>query len=154
MVNRFKLFTFLFWQRWLFYSSLLFALAGIVFAFFGKNRLFLPYDNMLAHVFWNTDQFPQQVEPFRAFIYAPLGGTIACAYILLAFIARYPFKQKQSWARNAIIVAFSCWVLIDSAVCIRFQVYPQIYFINFFSITVKALPIIFTWKHFSKTALI
>ena len=144
--------TFLFWQRWLFYSSLLFALAGIIFAFFGKNILFLPYDKMLAQVFWNTNQFPQQVEPFRAFIYAPLGGTITCTYILLAFIAYYPFKQKQPWARNAIIMAFSFWVIIDSTICIYFGVYPQVYLINLFSITVKALPIIFTWKSFKPQA--
>jgi len=34
--------------------------------------------------------------------------------------------------------------------CIHFGVYPQIYFINVFSITVKALPIIFTWKSFEQ----
>ncbi|MBK5278611.1 MAG: hypothetical protein JJE09_07080 [Bacteroidia bacterium] len=127
-------------------------MAGIIFAFFGKNILFLPYDKMLAQVFWNTNQFPQQAEPFRAFIYAPLGGTITCAYILLAFIAYYPFKQKQPWARNAIITAFGFWVIIDSAVCIYFGVYAQVYFINVFSITVKALPIIFTWKSFERQA--
>lgn len=142
--------TFLFWQRWLFYSSLVFALAGIIFAFFGKNILFLPYDKMLAQVFWKSNQFPQQVEPFRAFICGPMGGTITCTYILLAYIAYYPFKQKQPWARNAIIIAFSFWVIIDSTICIYFGVYPQVYFINAFSIIVKALPIIFTWKSFER----
>lgn len=104
---------------------------------------------MLAGVFWNSAQFPPEVEPFRAFIYGPLGGTIACCYILLAFIAKYPFKEKQKWARNAIIVSFGIWVIIDSSVCFYSGVYPQIYIINAFSITMKALPIIFTWKDFS-----
>ena len=152
MKYNFTLTAFQFWQRWLFYSSLLFALAGIIFAFFGKSILFLPYDKMLAQIFWNTNQFPQQVEPFQVFIYGPLGGTIACAYILLAYIAYYPFKQKQLWARNAIIIAFSFWVIIDSAICIYFRVYSQVYFINAFSIAVKALPIIFTWKSFERQA--
>jgi hypothetical protein len=148
MAIRSKLFTFLFWQQWLFFSSLLFAFAGIIFAIFGKTFIFLPYDKMLAQVFWNANQSPKQVEPFQAFIYAPLGGTIACAYILLAFIAYYPFKQKQTWARNAIITAFSFWVVADSGACIYFKVYPQIYIINAFSIAVKALPILCTWHHF------
>lgn len=152
MASHFKLFTFLFWQRWLFYSSLLFALAGIVFAFFGKSMLFLPYNKMLAEIFWHSPEFPPQVEGFRAFIYGPLGGTIACCYILLAFIAHYPFKDKQPWARNAIITAFTFWLIIDSTVCIYFQIYPQVYFINAFSIIVKALPIIFTWKSFKQKA--
>ena len=126
MGNHFKLFTFLFWQRWLLLSSLIFALSGIYFAFNGNSFLIQPYDKMLTKIFWNSSEFPNETQTFRSFIYGPLGGTIACTYILLAYIAYYPFKQKQIWARNAIIVAFSIWCIIDSAVCIRFKVYPQI----------------------------
>ena len=104
---------------------------------------------MLAKIFWNSTQFPPGADSFRAFIYGPLGGTITCCYILLAYIAWYPFKEKQLWARNAIIVAFSAWVIMDSVICLHFGAYPQIYIINAFSITVKALPLIFTWKDFS-----
>lgn len=139
---------FLFWQRWLFYSSLLFAFFGVAFALYGNNLLFIPYNKMLAEIFFHCPQFPSEAERFRAFIYGPLGGTIACCYILLAFIAHYPFKEKQRWSRNAIIVAFSVWVIIDSSICVYFSVYPQIYLINAFSITIKTLPIIFTWKDF------
>ena len=71
-----------------------------------------------------------------------------CCYILLAFIAKYPFKERRKWARNSIIIAFGVWVIIDSSMCVHFGVYPQIYIINAFSITVKALPIIFTWEDF------
>ncbi|MFP5039581.1 hypothetical protein [Parasediminibacterium sp. JCM 36343] len=149
MENNFNNNHFLFWQKWLFYSSVLFAFYGIVFALYGNNLLFIPYNKMLAMIFWNSPQFPSGAERFRAFIYGPLGGTITCCYILLAFIARYPFKEKQRWSRNAIVVAFSVWVIIDSSICVYFGVYPQIYLINAFSITIKALPIIFTWKYFS-----
>lgn len=142
---------FSFWQKWLFYTSLLFAFYGIVFAFYGNNLLFIPYNKMLAEIFWHRTQFPSEADSFRAFIYGPLGGTITCCYLLLAFIAHYPFKEKQRWSRNAIIVAFSVWVIIDSSICLYFGVYPQIYIINAFSITVKALPIIFTWKDFRQT---
>ncbi len=148
MENRFKKSHFLFWQKWLFYSSLLFAAFGMVFAFYGNNIILQLYDTMLAHALWNSATFPPEAVPFRAFIYGPLGGTIAFCYILLAFIARYPFKEKQKWARNSILTAFSVWVIIDSSLCLYFGVYPQVYLINAISITVKALPIIFTWKDF------
>lgn len=140
--------SFIFWQRWLFYSSILFALFGIAFALDGNNPLFMPYNKVLATVFWHQNDFPVEVEPFRAFIWGPVGATIACCYILLAFIAKYPFAKKERWSRNAIIVAFGVWVIIDSSLCVYFEVYPQIYMINAFSILVKALPIIFTWKAF------
>ncbi|HEV7231075.1 MAG TPA: hypothetical protein VGO45_07100, partial [Bacteroidia bacterium] len=138
--------SFLFWQKWLFCSSLLFALYGVVFAFCENNVLLLSYDKMLARILWHREQFPPEAEPFRMFIYGPLGGTIACCYILLAFIAWYPFREKRVWARNAIVFAFGVWVVIDSALCFCFGVYPQIILINGFSILVKALPLIFTWK--------
>ena len=141
---------FIFWQRWLFISSIIFAIAGLAFAVFGALGILSPYDTLLAGVFWHTKIFPATAEPFRAFIYGPLGGTITCCYVLLASIAYYPFREKKRWARNAVIVAFTIWVIIDSLVCVYFGVYPQIYIINLFSITVKALPIISTWKDFLK----
>ena len=140
--------SFIFWQRWLFYSSLLFAIFGIVFAVYGNNPFFMPYNKALAHVFWSSANIPAETETFRAFIWGPLGGTIACCYILLAFIAWFPFRRKERWARNAIMVAFGVWVLFDSALCLYYGVFFQIYIINAFSILVKALPIIFTWKEF------
>ena len=140
--------SFIFWQRWLFYSSLLFALFGVVFALYGNNVFFMPYNNALAHIFWSSSNIPIEVEPFRAFIWGPLGGTIACCYILLAYIAWYPFQRKELWARNAVMVAFGVWIVLDSAVCINSGVYFQVYFINAFSFCIKALPIIFTWREF------
>jgi hypothetical protein len=146
--------SFTFWQRWLFYSSLLFAIFGIVFALYGNNQFFLPYTNALAHIFGFGDKMPSGIEPFRAFIWGPLGATIACCYILLSFIAWYPFQRKERWARNAIMVAFGVWLVLDSAVCVCYGVYFQIYVINGFSILVKTLPIIFTWKDFTTENLI
>jgi len=146
--------SFLFWQKWLVYSSLLFALFGVVFAFHGDIPLFRPYNNALAGIFWGTKEIPPAQVPFRAFIYGPLGGTIACCYILLAFIARYPFLNKEAWARNAIILAFGTWVILDSLACYHAGVYFQIYIINAFSIATKALPLIFTWTEFRQGAVI
>ncbi|MES2781140.1 MAG: hypothetical protein V4651_14700 [Bacteroidota bacterium] len=141
--------SFLFWQRWLYYTSLVFAFAGILFAFFGDSVLFSSYNKLLAQVFWHQSEMPVEGKAFIHFMYKPFGGTIACCYILLAFIARYPFKEKKVWARNAIIIGFGCWVIIDTIGCLYANVYPQIYFINTFSILVKALPIVFTWNYFS-----
>ncbi|NEW84695.1 MAG: hypothetical protein GZ094_20330 [Mariniphaga sp.] len=145
--------SFIFWQKWLFYSSLLFGLFGIVFAIYGANPLFTPYNKALASIFWQVSEIPPEVEPFRAFIWGPLGGTIACCYILLAYIAWIPFRKKEIWARNAILVAFGTWILLDSAICIYYGAYFQIYIINAFSFLQKALPIIFTWKDFKQQTI-
>lgn len=140
--------TFIFWQRWLFYSSLLIALMGVVFAIKGDWVVFAHYDHAIARIFWQTNEIPADVKNFRLFVAGPLGGTITCCYLLLAYLARYPFGRKEKWARNAILVAFSIWCLIDSYICYRFEVYFQIYLINALSVLQKALPLIFTWRAF------
>lgn len=141
--------TFIFWQKWLFYSSLLFALSAIIFAIGGDSVFFEPYNQALNKVFWHSAEMPNEIKPFRRFIGGPLGGTIASSYILLAYIAYYPFKRKEKWARNAIIVAFGTWVILDSTLCFIYHMYFQIYIINAFSIIIKALPLFFTWKEFT-----
>jgi hypothetical protein len=140
---------FLFWQRWLFYSSLLFACFGVVLALHGDNPVFEPYNRLLALIFWDQPVFPDEANNFRAFALGPLGGTIACCYILLAFIARFPFRNKERWARNAIAVAFGVWFILDSAICIYYGVYVQVFVVNLFSLLQKALPLMFTWNYFN-----
>ncbi len=139
---------FRFWQQWLFYTSVLFACFGILFALYGNNYLFKNYNDAIANKFFGTQEFPAQAEQFRAFIWGPLGGTIACSYILLAYIAYYPFSKKERWAYYAICAAFGTWIIIDTAACFYYRIYFQIYMINAFSLTVKLLPLVFTWKYF------
>ncbi len=141
---------FRFWQLWLFFTSLLFALFGILFALYGDNYFFKFYNDALAQNFFDRPGLLKPTDQFRAFIWGPLGGTIACCYLLLAFIAYYPFRRKEQWAYYAICVAFGTWIVIDSAVSIYYHVYFQAYLINAFSFVVKILPLIFTKKYFFK----
>lgn len=142
--------SFIFWQRWLFYSSIFIALMGVLFAIKSDLPIFTYYDHAIARIFWQTNEIPPEVKNFRQFVAGPLGGTIACCYLMLAYISWYPFQRKEKWARNAIIITFTIWCLVDSYVCYKSEVYFQIYFINALSILQKALPIIFTWKEFKK----
>ena len=140
--------SFLFWQRWLLYSSLLFAFFGLVLAVFADSSLFLFYHRKLARLFWGANMIPDTVMPFFRFTAGPEGGTIACCYILLAFIAYYPFKRKERWSRNAIAVGFGAWFIIDSTVSVICGAYFQLYIFNGISLLQKLLPLFFTWKAF------
>ncbi len=138
-----------FWQQWLFYSSLLFAAAGVVLAFFGNNPFFRPYHQMLAEIFFGQDFFPEETQLLYIFVMGPMGATIAGFYILLAYVARYPFKRREKWAQTAIIVAFGIWFLIDAIVSIYYGVLFQVLVVHLLiSVPQKALPLIFTWKAF------
>jgi hypothetical protein len=140
--------SFIFWQRWLFYSSVLLAFLAILFAFDIDLPLFTYYDQAVARIFWQANEIPPDIKDFRQFVAGPLGGTIASCYILVAYVAWFPFQRKEKWARNAIVVAFTIWCIIDSYICFKFGLYFQIYLINALSVLQKALPIIFTWKAF------
>ncbi len=139
---------FIFWQQWLLYTSILFALAGVYFAIYGRGPLLVQYNKALAEIFWKAEEIPASVQPFRAFIWAPLGGTVACCYLLLAWIAYYPFRRMEKWSWRAIAIAFGVWIIIDSAACVHYGVLFQVYLINAFSFLVKALPLIFTYRDF------
>jgi hypothetical protein len=121
---------------------------GILFALNVDLSIFPLYDHAIARIFWHTDEIPPEVKDFRQFVAGPLGGTITCSYLLLAYLAWYPFQQREKWARNAITIAFTFWCLIDSYICFNYQVYFQIYLINSLSVLQKALPIICTWNAF------
>jgi hypothetical protein len=144
-MNRFN-----FWQQWLFYTSIGFALFGVVLACFGDNPLFHYYNQALAKIFWQQEELPEAANRFRAFVSGPLGGTIACCYTLTAFIAWYPFAKKEKWAWWAIAVSYTIWMVLDSTVCWYYGVHFQVYLINLFSVVVKLLPLVMTWKYFNK----
>ncbi len=140
-----------FWQQWLFYSSLLFAAAGLVLALLGNNPLFRPYHRMLAEIFFHQNVFPEETHRLYTFVMGPMGATIAGSYILLAYIARYPFKRKEKWAREAIIAAFAVWFITDAIVSFYYGVLFQVLVLHLLiSVPQKALPLIFTWKEFEK----
>jgi hypothetical protein len=139
---------FYFWQKWLLYSSILFALISAIFAIDGNNALFRPYNNLLLSAFWKSE-LPDKIPAFLDFVRGPMGGTMTCCYIILAYIAAYPFKNKERWARNAIITGFGGWLLLDSATCFYYGLYFQVFIINAFSVMVKALPLAFTWHEFN-----
>lgn len=142
---------FLFWQKWLYYTSLIFALFGLVLALYGNNVLFSPYHKMLAQIFYNSELFPDITHTFYTFILGPIGATIFVCYFLLACIARYPFRRKERWARDAIVVGFSIWYITDALVSIYYGVYFHTFVIHLLvSVPQKALPIIFTWNEFKK----
>jgi hypothetical protein len=139
-----------FWQKWLFYSSVIFALSGILFSMNGKNPFFELYNRPISFIFWKQGITPPEVRQYIAYTWGSVGSTMACCYILLAWIAYYPFERKEKWARNAIIMAFGTWYIIDSAVSVYYGVYFQFYIVNTFSLLVKALPVFFTWKDFEQ----
>lgn len=140
-----------FWQKWLVYSSLIFAVFGLILAVPGENIFLAEYERMLAAaLLGGSTAFSHETGVVLSFIRGPFGATIACSYIFLAYLAAFPFKRKEAWSRNAIVAAFGIWFIVDSGVCIYYGVFFQVYVINLISFFQKVLPIIFTWPYFTR----
>lgn len=141
---------FLFWQKWLFYTSLIFAIAGLVMTFPNPNPFLEGYKYLLAHNLFSGKGLSDEADQTIQFIRGPYGSTICCAYILLAYVAAVPFKKREKWSRDAIVAAFGLWFVIDSVYCILNEMYFQVLVFNTISLLQKALPILFTWQDFKE----
>ena len=96
--------SFLFWQRWLLILGIVFVVFGIVMTLpFGANLV----DGLINPVFWGNGAIPDNANAFKTFIYGVLGAAMVGWGVLLAFIAHYPFRQKEKWAWNCLAICIS-----------------------------------------------
>jgi hypothetical protein len=137
---------FLFWQRWLLVSGLLFAAGSVALAII--NDEYISWYNQKLIAVFGLQKATEESTRLISFLRGPMGGTMACCYILLSYIAAFPFQNKETWARDAIVVGFGFWMLLDTAACLYYSMYLQVV-VNVISLLVKALPLVFTWKYFA-----
>ncbi|MFK7908678.1 MAG: hypothetical protein AB8B69_26355 [Chitinophagales bacterium] len=137
-----------FWQKWLYYTSIFFAFVGIAVALFNNSILFDLWNHYLKIWLGIEGELPANLLKFKTFILAPLGGTIAGSYVLMAFIAKYPFRNREKWAWQAATFSLLTWFVVDSSLCFYHGAYFNIVLINLFTLVVQGLPLVFTRKYF------
>lgn len=87
---------FSFWQKWLLIFGIYLSVFGLVLVFFSKSALIdFIFNNQIDPVFWEKDTLQGNIINFRSWIYGVLGSVIAGWGVFIAFIAHYPFKEKQ-----------------------------------------------------------
>jgi len=69
--------------------------------------------------------------------------------VVIAFIVQNPFRNKERWAWDALILAFSLWYLTDTAISLSFGVIFNALF-NTIIFIAAILPLLFTRKEFKK----
>jgi hypothetical protein len=137
---------FSFWQKWLFIVSLGITAFGLFMALFNHTALFDLFNQQIDPVFWESS-LPQGVASFQGWLYGVWGSTVAGWGIFLAFIAHYPFKQRQKWAWNCLAVGLGVWFVLDTWISWRFGVTFNVFF-NFVVVIAAGLPLVFTRKEF------
>ncbi len=145
------MFSFGFWQKWLFGFGLYLVVFGLIMALFGQSRLMnFVFNNQINPAFWSSTELSAAAAEFQAFIYGVLGATIVGWGVFLAFIARYPFKAREPWAWNCVAIGVVMWFVVDTFVSIRFGVGFNV-MVNIVFLSLALFPLLFTRTHFRET---
>ena len=139
--------SFTFWQRWLFVFSLVVVIFGLGMATLNRTPLFAIFDSQVNPLFWDSNPLPAGVNEFLGWVYGVLGATMAGWGVFLAFIACYPFRNRERWAWNALLVGLSLWYLTDTSISLYFGVVFNAIF-NTAIFILAMLPLFFTRQEF------
>lgn len=117
-------------QRALAVLCVAFALLGVSVALAGDSPLFALYNRALAERFFGAASLPAAMRALKAFIYGPIGGTIAGKWTAVAAIVVFGFRRRERWALRAAVASLLLWCAVDSTVSAWQRAWFNIYLIN------------------------
>jgi hypothetical protein len=138
---------FSFWQRWLFVVGLGIAVFGILMAFLSGTPIFDLFNRQIDPAFWGGGSSLESIRPFQQWVYGIWGATIAGWGVFVTFIAHYPFRNKEKWAWNCLVLGILVWFVLDTALSAFHKVYFNVAF-NTALLILAGLPAVFTKKEF------
>ncbi len=143
-MNRFR-----FWQRWLFSLGLVFVVVGLTVALMSFITSLEPLNRMVDPIFWDKQPVPEQAVNFQRWIYGVLMATMAGWGVFIAFVAHYPFRNKEKWAWNCLVMGSLVWYLPDTSLSLYFGVTFNAV-ANTIFLAAVALPLIYTHREFAR----
>ena len=140
---------FSFWQRWLFVVGIAVSVFGLFMAFFCGTPLFEAFNRQIDPAFWGTNVVENSAREFQKWAYGVWGATIAGWGISVTFMAHYPFRNKEKWAWNCLVMGMLVWFVLDTSLSVYYKVYFNAAF-NTVLLILTMLPVILTRKYFAK----
>jgi len=141
--------SFLFWQRWLLFVGILVAVFGLVMAILNGTSIFSLFNDQINPVFWGRENVPHTSLDFQRWVYGAWGATVSGWGVFLGFIASYPFRKQEKWARNCLVTGLGMWFLVDTSISIYYRVDFNVIFNSVLALLV-ILPLGATWKMFDE----
>ncbi|MGB6063204.1 MAG: hypothetical protein WBG50_00230, partial [Desulfomonilaceae bacterium] len=92
--------SFSFWQKWLFVVGVIVTIFGTLMAKLSGAHVFDLFNRQIDPAFWGASAVGASAKEFQQWVYGVWGATIAGWGAFMAFIAYYPFAQKERWAWN------------------------------------------------------
>lgn len=137
-----------FWYKWLLYLTLLIVVFGLLMTLLSQSAVFEPMNRQINDTFWQTTPVSGATIQFQQWIYGVLGATMTGWGILMYFVVKNPFKNREKWAWNALLVAIVIWYCVDTSISIYSKVYFNAVF-NTVLLILTLFPLIFTSTYFS-----
>ncbi len=138
---------FLFWQRWLLTVIGFIIAGGILMPLLTSAGLLTAFDNLVNPIFWASSEVSAAAVAFQQWIYGLVGAVMAGWGISMAFLAYYPFRQKEKWAWTGLVLSLLIWYVADTAVSLLFGVNFNAV-LNTIILALFLLPLFFTRTYF------
>jgi hypothetical protein len=139
--------SFSFWQKWLVALGMVLAVFGTLMALLSGTPLFELFNRQIDPAFWGASAVGESARVFQQWIYGVWGATIAGWGVFVAFIAFYPFREKEKWAWDCLAAGISLWFVLDTLLSVSYRVYFNAVF-NTVLLILALLPLAFTRKDF------
>ncbi len=141
---------FSFWTNWLVAAAALLIAFGLALAFFNQGRLFdALFNDRINPTFWRPGELDPGGVRYQRWVYGVLGATVAGWGTVAAFVAHYPFRRREGWARNAIALSTAVWYAADTAISLWFGVGVNAT-LNTAVLVLVWVPLVLTWKQFGR----
>lgn len=136
-----------FWDHWLLVVGLLVAAFGMLMALFNGTNLFDFFNDQIDPVFWGRGERPDGSVAFQRWAYGAWGATVSGWGVFIVFIARFPYRRREIWARNCLLAGLALWYVLDTGISLYYRVYFNALF-NTLLLILAGLPLGLTWKSF------
>lgn len=143
--------TFKLCQRIIFAMGIMMTGFGLLLAFFNQTLPFdLLFNNQINPNFWGKEQIADTIVNFQQWIYGVLGSTIAGWGLFVAYIAHYPFNNKELWAWKCLTLGLTLWFIADTSV----SLYMGVFYNTIFNMVIYCaiiIPALISRKYFKST---
>jgi hypothetical protein len=76
-------------------------------SFLNGTALFNQFNRQIDPVFWSTQNITEEANNFQRWAYGVWGATIAGWGVMLAYIANFPFRKRETWSWKCLVAGLT-----------------------------------------------
>jgi hypothetical protein len=141
---------FKFWTGWLFWANVMTVGVGLLVAFAGNSFVFDMHNDATREVYFGGGAFPPGVLEMKNWLFGVIGGTIVGFHLLMIFIVKFAFANRERWAWWSMWAGLLGWFVVDSSVSAYWGAWHNVTLINLVALVFIGLPLIMTGGAFGK----